>query len=75
MRTIIILFTIALFGCMQPAEYIKNENMSQLDKDKAACDVLASNARNPYFPDNPFLNQQAYGRSYDSCMQSKGYTN
>jgi hypothetical protein len=74
MNKIIILTALSISACMPPAQYVKNTNLTQQDKDDAACDVLARQARNPYFPDNPFLNREAYNDSFKSCMTSKGYS-
>lgn len=61
-------------GCVQPKVYKPNTMLTQQQKDEAACDVVASNYRNQYFPNNPMLNAQGRREQYDLCMQSKGYS-
>ncbi len=73
-KNIFIIALIVLSGCAQSKVYKPNALMTQQQKDEAACDVIASNYRNQYFPNNPMLNAQGRREQYDLCMQSKGYS-
>jgi hypothetical protein len=68
------LFLALLLTACAPTKYVIDNNITQQQRDEAACDVIASNARNNMFPNNPFLNMDAYGNSFSNCMKSKGYS-